>query len=430
MGLAHLKRWLGLLQFAWYRLLVLVQRFGVGTVATVVLVHGTGVRQPAYDVVFRRFTNQVAQIRPRMAVAPCYWGGPHGSRLNAGGSSIPSGTSYRGLDDFLMEASADEDGEVALWGLLERDPLFELRLLPASQVRAEELPPGSVPSGEALSAMARRIPADPTVVSRAADAGLTEVLPEAIEAVLESSVAVDALRRQPALSQALRAVLARAFVADCLSRADERFGGSFPIDGEHRDALVCAILGELGGSDRSIGGSVSRYGVNLALRLGVTRPVERRRSAITDATAPAAGDVLMYLARGERIRAFIAGIIGMAEAPIVLIAHSLGGVAVIELLATQALPKVELVVTVGSQAPFLYELDALPKLAFGTGLPETVPRWVNIFDRRDLLAFTGAGVFPGRVEDREVDNGAPFPRSHSAYFASDRFYAVLDEVLP
>ena len=138
----------------------------------------------------------------------------------------------------------------------------------------------------------------------------------------------------------------------------------------------------------------------------------------------------MYLARGERIRAFIAGIIGMAEAPVVLIAHSLGGVAVIELLATQALPKVELVVTVGSQAPFLYELDALPKLAFGTRLPETVPRWVNIFDRRDLLAFTGAGVFPGRVEDREVDNGAPFPRSHSAYFASDRFYAVLDEMLP
>lgn len=100
-----------------------------------------------------------------------------------------------------------------------------------------------------------------------------------------------------------------------------------------------------------------------------------------------------------------------------------------DLLATQALPQVRLLVTVGSQAPLLYELNALPALPFGTDLPPTMPRWVNIFDRRDLLAYTGAGVFPGRVEDREVDNRAPFPRSRSAYFANERFYAVLDEVL-
>ena len=118
------------------------------------------------------------------------------------------------------------------------------------------------------------------------------------------------------------------------------------------------------------------------------------------------------------------------EAPVVLVAHSLGGIASVELLATRALPAVELLVTVGSQAPFLYELNALPTLPFGAELPPTVPRWVNVFDRRDLLGYTGAGVFPGRVEDREVDNRAPFPRSHSAYFANERFYAVLDEVLP
>jgi len=204
----------------------------------------------------------------------------------------------------------------------------------------------------------------------------------------------------------------------------------FPLDGEHRDALVDAILAELGGSDRGVGGSMSRIGLNLALRLGAARPVERRRAAITDASAPAAGDVLMYLARGDCVRAFIADALKGVPPPVVLVAHSLGGVASVELLATHKLPTVELLVTVGSQAPFLYELDALPTLAFGAAMPTTVPRWVNVFDRRDLLAFTGAGIFPGRVEDREVDNGVPFPRSHNAYFTNDRFYAVLDEVLP
>ena len=137
----------------------------------------------------------------------------------------------------------------------------------------------------------------------------------------------------------------------------------------------------------------------------------------------------MYLARGEPIRTFIADVVTSVEAPVILLGHSLGGVACVDLLASRALPAVELLVTVGSQAPLLYELNALPALAFDAELPPTMPWWVNIFDRRDLLAFTGAHVFPGQVEDREVDNRAPFPRSHSAYFANDRFYEVLDEAL-
>ena len=394
------------------------------------LVHGTGVRQPGYDLAFSRFAERVAQIRPGFTIAPCYWGGPLGSRLNAGGRSIPSGTSHRGIDDSFLEPVADEDDEVALWGLLERDPLFELRLLTGYDVPTRELAPSAIPAGQELAAAARRLPTDSHTASQAAAAGLSDVLPDAVEAVLASPVTGSALRRESAFDGILRAVLARAFVADCLLRADENLDGVFPLDGEHRDALVDAILAVLGGSDRSVRGSVSRFGLNLALRLGATRPVERRRSAITDASAPAAGDVLMYLARGERIRAFIADVINAAEAPVVLVAHSLGGIASVELLATRALRSVKLLVTVGSQASFLYELDALPTLAFGAELPATVPRWVNIFDRRDLLSFTAAGIFPGRVDDREVDNCAPFPRSHSAYFVSDRFYAMLDEVLP
>ena len=403
---------------------------GVCDVTTLVLVHGTGVRQPAYSAAFDRFAERIARIRPTHTVAQCYWGGPHGSRLNAAGISIPSGKSHRGLDDPPLGAAIDEDAQVALWGLLERDPLFELRLLSAGQVVPEEVPPNAALPGMELAAAARRLPGGATVGPQAASADLDGVLPGAVEAVLANTATTDVLRHESALGGTLRAALARAFVAEALLRADGELVGAFPVDGAHRDGLVAAIVAELGGSDRGIGSSVGRFGLNVALRLGATRPAERRRSAITEAAAPAAGDVLMYLARGEPIRTFIANAVIAVEAPVVLVAHSLGGIASVELLATRALPAVELLVTVGSQAPFLYELNALPTLPFGADLPPTVPRWVNVFDRRDLLACTGAGIFPGRVEDREVDNRAPFPRSHSAYFANERFYALLDEVLP
>jgi hypothetical protein len=404
----------------------------MGDVTTLLFVHGTGVRQPAYGAAYGRFSDRIGDIRPGLAVAQCYWGGVHGSRLNAAGISIPSGESHRGLNDPLLGATTDEDAEVALWGLLERDPLFELRLLSAMDATQEGLPPNALPPRQVMAAAARRLPASAAVAWLAATAGLDGVLPDAVDAVLASTAVAttDMLRQELAPSGTLRTALARAFVADALLRADEELGGALPLDGAHRDELVAAIVAELGGSDRGIGSSLGRFGLNIALRLGVTRPLERRRSAITEASAPAAGDLLMYMARGEPIRNFIADAVTAVDGPVVIVAHSLGGIASVELLATRALPAVELLVTVGSQAPFLYELNALPTLAFGAELPRTVPRWVNIFDRRDLLAYTGAGVFPGRIEDREVDNAAPFPRSHSAYFANKRFYSVLDELLP
>src|SRR5664279_5266530 len=96
--------------------------------ATLLFVHGTGVREAAYGAAFDLFAEEIAVIRPMHAVARCFWGGAHGSRLNAAGISIPSGESHRGPEDPLLSAD-DVDAEIALWGLLERDPLFELRLL-------------------------------------------------------------------------------------------------------------------------------------------------------------------------------------------------------------------------------------------------------------------------------------------------------------
>ncbi|MFF2101166.1 hypothetical protein [Streptomyces sp. NPDC058202] len=344
------------------------------------------------------------------------------------------------------------DADAALWGLLERDPLFELRLAGAEGAFAgpwanpepsppvsppPSLPPGVASRGEELLDIAARSADDPDVADAASAAGLDAVLAGALEAVLNAEVLAEGLEEEPeALGDPwtdgeLRIALARAIVAQALRAADERLDGTWACDGDHRDALVAALVAALGGSDRGgVGRAVGRFGLSVALRLGATRPLERRRSALTEASAPAAGDVLRYLARGEELRGFLAEAVHAAGGPVVLVAHSLGGIACVDLLAALRLPAVELLVTVGSQAPLLYELDALPLLPFGRSLPPSFPRWVNVYDRRDLLGHVGAGVFPGRVEDRVVDNRTAFPRAHSAYFGNRAFYSVLDEVLP
>lgn len=414
--------------------------------ATVVLVHGTGVREPAYGAALDRFTIRMGAVLPGMRVAPCYWGGPCGSQLNAGGRSLPSGNSVRGISgsqtltqfpfgtddpgESTVPESREADEDVALWGLLELDPLFEFSLLGATGSTGEELPPNAAAPGDRLSEVARQVLSDDTVSHRVTAAGLDPVFGSAVEAVLDSEAAIAAWSAGFPDDGSLRAVAARAFVAESLRRADEALGDPLPLDGAARDELVAAVVAALGGSPRGIGASVGRVGLGIALRLGATKPLERRRAAISQAAAPAAGDVLMYLARGEAVRGFIGDTVASVSGSVIIVAHSLGGIASLELLAARMLPDVALLVTVGCQAPLLYELNALPTLPFGAELPDSVPRWVNVFDRRDLLAYVGEQIFPGRVTDWEVDSRVPFPRAHSAYFGSKQFYKILGEVMP
>jgi hypothetical protein len=88
---------------------------------------------------------------------------------------------------------------------------------------------------------------------------------------------------------------------------------------------------------------------------------------------------------------------------------------------------VALLVTVGSQAPFFYEVDALSSLQFGEPLPPHFPRWLNIYDLSDILSYEGKRIFPGRVDDVVVSSGQPFPRSHLAYWDNA---ATWDAVAP
>ena len=76
-------------------------------------------------------------------------------------------------------------------------------------------------------------------------------------------------------------------------------------------------------------------------------------------------------------------------------------------------------ITVGSQVPYFYEIDALQSLRYDVPLPRHVPPWLNIYDLRDFLSYICAGVFKEGVQDLPVDSKQPFPHSHGAYWSND-----------
>jgi pimeloyl-ACP methyl ester carboxylesterase len=159
------------------------------------------------------------------------------------------------------------------------------------------------------------------------------------------------------------------------------------------------------------------------IKRAATRFIDARRELVYQTAARAIGDILLYQMGGERIRSFIHHTILQAEPPVTVVAHSLGGVACVDLLAREQV-HVDHLVTLGSQSSFLYELDIMSALRFGEALPDHFPPWLNVFDRNDFLSFIAEPVFR-RVRDKEVRSGRPFPDSHSAYFTSEEVWRAV-----
>ncbi|WP_329251146.1 hypothetical protein OG223_21850 [Streptomyces sp. NBC_01478] len=399
--------------------------------STLLFVHGTGVRDEGVRAVVSLLRRKLAPLRPDVTVTACSWGTEEGARLHAGGASVP------GYDRTRTTQEAEPD-PVDSWLLLYADPLHELRL--AGVGEGTDPPPGAVLPGEHAEETVRALLArddSGRLRERADAADLTGRLPDALAAVLDTDAWADA-RTALANDPGLPLLLARAAVAEAV-RSPSAGPAAVEGDGGARDGLVEALAEVLGGSPpgadpRSVASRVGLLTARTALRLGAARAVERRRGALTDAAHPAAGDVLRYLTRGDGIRAVLARRIAECAAeeggPVTVLGHSLGGIAAVDLLAGRPRPDVARLITVGSQAPFLYEIDALPSLPFGSGLPPGFPPWTNVYDPRDLLAFVAAPLFPGRARDVRLDSRQPFPYAHSAYWSRPELYPLLARELP
>jgi hypothetical protein len=396
---------------------------------TVVFVHGTGVRQKRYLDQFELLTSHLAGLdRDDVRLQPCLWGDDLGATLAAGGASVPGGTGD--TEDIAAE------WPVARWRLLAWDPLHEVRVL-AVQYSANEPPetvPGAVAYHQRLERAARTLADQQPVQEALRSTELADFLSVAVAAVLQEDETRLAMRRADERIQGAELIgaLARAFVAEAANECEVERGWPPLMSGAHRDTLVTAIEAVLGGQELGMSEKLVSFSGRMAMRMGGARALERRRHALLLAHHPMAGDVLRYLSRGQQIRDYIGQTLRGIPGEIMLLAHSLGGIAALDLLITEKFEAVRTLVTVGSQGPLLYELGALPSLGFGSPLPLSVPHWVNIYDPRDLLAYVGSAprLFGDRVHDIPVDNGCSFPDAHSNYFDNPEFYRILDRFLP
>jgi len=390
---------------------------------TVIFVHGTGIREREYNQTFEIIEQKIHAQRPDVKVAPCLWG-ELGAKFNVHGASIP-------LEDATLALSQkEEDADIILWQQLYSDPLYELRLLSLKPIESGN-PFGEEP-GDILQSRVATFTAVSQLQAKLQEAGITEVFEQAREIVICSEPYQQALLTvcESDLSEYYGAI-ARAIVAQAmfLSEQQETFS---PIltDAQLRDKVVELLTLALTEAELGLGRWLLKPLVELALPMG-TNYIKGNRFELTDKISPMPGDILLYQARGEKIRAFIQQQIEQAEPPVVLIAHSLGGIACVDLLVQQQLSQVELLVTVGSQAPFLYEINALYSLEYGQLLPEHFPQqWLNIYDLRDFLSYVGKKIFPDRVQDVVVDSRQPFPRSHGAYWTNAKTWEAIIPRLP
>jgi len=360
--------------------------------ATILFVHGTGVRKSAYEKSLA-LINQKAQTHlPCHRIEGCAWGDAFGAKLNAGGTSIINYTQSGNAQPSLQAA------QDMRWHLLSQDPLLELRLLPDEDVAL-------TPPGPMIWASFPNLATDPGILRVFGPDH--EAWSEFILATASNTDWCDTVSGLKQQKGALAETVARALSAGYFSFLRE---ANYPgPTGEQRNELMSALKVYLGGA---------ALGIRDWLLGRLTNRLLPRRGSISDVTGPAVGDILRYQARGEALREFIGHEVERTGASI-LLAHSLGGVAAVDWLASK--PRgIRTLITAGSQAPYFYEIDALASRAFGKGLPDFFPEiWLNFLDPRDFLSYQGRHVFGSRVTDVVVDNGQAFPESHSAYWNND-----------
>jgi len=365
-------------------------------------IHGIGVRGDAWFSGFDLISRKAKQHLPGMNVEGCRWGDPFGARLHRQGATIPV---YSDTGDANLR---EDDASRERWYLLANDPLLELRITP------EEAYLGA-PPGLHIFALIPALAANQPVLTLLGDSSVAYPWPSFIAKISADAEWKSVVESLTASAAAMSEKLARAITAAYQKHLREN---SFPgLIGPQRDRLKDAMLAPLGGPPLGIGDwLLSRF----------TGAGERRRGSLSDATTPAVGDTVRYQSRGAEIRNFIAQRVRQTGAS-VLLAHSLGGIAAVDWLASaeyvefcNSNPKIDCLITAGSQSPYFYEIDALVSRKFGAGLPETFPKkWLNFYDRADFLSYMAEPAFPGRARDVEVDNGQPFPESHSAYWNND-----------
>jgi hypothetical protein len=220
-------------------------------------------------------------------------------------------------------------------------------------------------------------------------------------------------------------------------RTSETFGGIAVLNRLKATARSIAKVAKrtLGAIVGAAGGAA--LGAALGGTPGVTiealRPIATRRGGMFF------GDVFAYLAKRKKIAGIVMDALDAGDAKrtamddkLIVVAHSMGGNIVYDILSSFR-PKmnVNLLVTVGSQVGLFKELclyaedeGKTPIAPKKVAKPDSIQRWINVFDPMDALAFAAEGVFEDVKDFAIANNGTAFD-AHVLYFVRPVFHERL-----
>ena len=401
---------------------------------TILFIHGTGVREPSFSRTFRVVKAKLLAVNSDWKVERCYWGEKFGVQLTEV-KTVPRERVEVDNSERAAGEASDAELNVTVWQMLYADPFFELRWIASSNANSDGDEEWEAPApGEALVGTTVRKQLDdftqsPELESALRDCSLVDdespdLFAQSLETLRQADVVDAALgTNNPELPFAV----VRALLALTIANAVEH-GAPAPSDIQ-RAKLVEIVLGEFGGASRGIMKWLLAPLAGFASRRATTY-VTNHRSGISGEAAPVAGDVILYQTRGEKIRECIKHCAEKINDDVYLLAHSLGGIASVDLLAMSRPKNVRGLITVASQAPLLYEFDALVSTRNPGNLPAGFPQWLNIYDPRDFLSYMAEPVFDKTVvKDVEVRSGEPFPQSHSAYWNLDIVWTTIERFI-
>ena len=165
----------------------------------------------------------------------------------------------------------------------------------------------------------------------------------------------------------------------------------------------------------------------------LTDALEAYRLGLTTMAANFLQNVILYLADGSDIRDRVITELKSVDQskPMVILGHSLGGIIGVDIASDPSVAtRVDLLVTVGSQAPLLHVLGAIPAFENKPKAPRREPfsPWLNIYNPRDPLAFVGADVFgwaSRAPEDHRLDEPRDLLGTHTDYDARPEVYRAI-----
>lgn len=388
---------------------------------TLLFVHGTGTREAGYRSTLQRVQEGAANYLPDVTVQGVPW--------------YESRTDFPELIERALPLAGSRavreatDPAVTAWRLLAQDPLLELAIIGEAAAPA---PAGVTIGGVSPAAQLVQDVSTLSAESKPLGGFTEEEFREACRVVGQSTELREAAARTAGADvPTLASAASRAVVATLFQAHVDDAPGSEPramLVTAERDTLVGAIFADLVDASRGLGSWLLERIAGLGTGVG-----RWQRSGLTAAGVGFFSDIFFYEKRGDAIRTQIAEALGHAEPPVVILGHSLGGIAAVDLLSSPTTAQIELLVTVGSQAPILFAMNALGTLQPPDQNRVRVAKWLNVFDRNDLISFRASEIFAldsGIIEDREVSSGEPFPMSHGAYFVNPEFWKVLAEQWP